>query len=120
MDLTFRDIFYPLYSPINFHRVATGKIVVKFPHVVNLSVERFRKTCNRKSISAWEGEGMDTGIICTEDGKANRKGKTWNSNVLAINASLPEFEGNEKKKQIKKTVQITVAWIAKDIVFSLE
>lgn len=45
---------------------------------------------------------MDTDIICREDGKANRKGKTWNRNVLVINASLPEFEGNEKKKQIKK------------------
>lgn len=45
---------------------------------------------------------MDTDIICREDGKANRKGKTWNRNVLVINANLPEFEGNEKKKQIKK------------------
>lgn len=98
MDLTFWDIFYPLYIPINFHRVAMGKIAAKFPHVVNLSVERLRKASNTKTISAWEGEGRDTDVICTEDGKANRKGKTWNSNVLAINASLSEFEGNEKKK----------------------
>lgn len=89
--------------------------------MVNLSAERLRKTHNIKSVSSWEEEGMDTDVICTEDGKANRKGKTWNSNVLAINASLREFEGNERKKQIKKKkVQITLFWIAKDIVFSLE
>lgn len=46
---------------------------------------------------------MDTDIIYrTEDGKANKKGKTRNSNVLAIYTSLLEFEGNGKKKQIKK------------------
>ena len=98
MDLTFRDIFYPLYIAINFHRVAIRKIAAKFPHVVNLSLEIHRKTYNTKSISAWEGEGMETDIICTEDGKASRKGKTRNSKVLAINASLPQSEGNEKKK----------------------
>lgn len=70
--------------------------------MVNLSVERLRKTHDIKSVSSWEEEGMDTDIICTEDGKANRTGKTWNSNALAINASLRESEGNEKKKQIKK------------------
>lgn len=103
MDLTFKDVFYPLFIPITFHRVATGNIAAKFPHAVNLSVGRLRNTCNTKSISAWEGEGTDRGIICTEDGKANKKGKTRNSNILAINASLPAFEGNEKKMQIKKS-----------------
>jgi len=44
--------------------------------VVNLSVERLRKTHDIKSVSSWEEEGMDTDIICTEDGKANRTGKT--------------------------------------------
>lgn len=76
IDLTFGDIFYPLYIPINFHRAGTGKIAAKFPHVDNSSVERLRKTCNTKSISAWEGKGMDTDVICTEDGKANKKGRT--------------------------------------------
>jgi len=52
MDLTFRDIFYPLYIAINFHRVAIRKIAAKFPHVVNLSLEIHRKTYNTKSISA--------------------------------------------------------------------
>lgn len=76
IDVTFGDIFYPLYIPINFHRAGTGKIATKFRHVVSSSVERLRKTCNTKSISAWEGKGMDTDVICTEDGKANRKGRT--------------------------------------------
>lgn len=74
MDLTFKDVFYPLFISISFHRVAMGNIAAKFPHAVNLSVGRLRKTCNTKSISA--REGTDRGIICTEDGKANRKGKT--------------------------------------------
>lgn len=65
-----------MYIPISFHGAATGKIAEKFPHVVNLSAERLRKTHNIKSVSSWEEEGMDTDVICTEDGKANRKGKT--------------------------------------------
>lgn len=51
MELTFRDVFHPLYIPVNFHRAATGKIAANLPPLVNLSVERLRKTCNTKSIS---------------------------------------------------------------------
>lgn len=53
-----------------------GQTAAKLPRVVNLSVERLRKTHDIKSVSSWEEEGMDADIIRTEDGKANRRGKT--------------------------------------------